>query len=65
MFWETIEKCLTEVFPSYLALMGDKYGILHKEALNSGIAISYSYGKLALFLMNDQNQILSTHKYAL
>lgn len=42
--------------------MGAKYGILYKEALNSGIAIPYSYGKLELFLMNDQNLILCTHK---
>lgn len=62
VFWETTENCLKEDFPSYLAFMGAKYGILYKEALNSGIAIPYSYGKLELFLMNDQNLILCTHK---
>lgn len=61
VFWETTENCLKD-FPSYLAFMGAKYGILYKEALNSGIAIPYSYGKLELFLMNDQNLILCTHK---
>lgn len=55
MFWEMTEKSLPEVFPSYLAFMGAKQGTLYKEALNSGIAIPYSYSKLERFLMKDQN----------
>lgn len=45
ILWETIETCLPEVFPSYLAFMGAKYGVLPKEALKSGITIPYSNGK--------------------